>query len=70
MNCWANFNKQKGGFTLIKKSNYIFRGEKVSIQEHWTGEWEVFDSKSGHILFIVATKEKALEEYDRLNAST
>ena len=51
----------------MKKSNYIFRGEKVSIQEHWTGEWEVLESETGKILFLVATKEKALEEYDRLN---
>lgn len=51
----------------IKKSNYIFRGPKVSLQEHWTGEWEVLESETGKILFLVATKEKALEEYDRLN---
>lgn len=54
----------------IKKSNYIFRGPKVSLQEHWTGEWEVLESETGKILFLVATKEKALAEYDRLNSST
>lgn len=54
----------------MKKSNYIFRGNKVSICEHWTGEWEVLESHSGKILFLVATKEKALELYDRLNSSS
>lgn len=54
----------------MKKSNYIFRGQKVSICEHWTGEWEVLETDSGKILYLVESKEKALEEYDRLNSSS
>ena len=53
----------------MKKSNYIFRGKRVSVQEHFTGEFEIIDSNSGQILFLVANLERALEEYDRLNSS-
>ena len=51
----------------IKKSNYTFKGVNVSIREHWTGEWEIVDSTTGEILFIVSSKENALEKYDELN---
>lgn len=51
----------------VMKSNYTFTGSKVSIREHWTGEWEILDSATGKILFIVSTKERALEEYDKMN---
>jgi hypothetical protein len=51
----------------MKKSNYIFRGDKVSIAQHWTGEWKVIDSFTGKVIYLVADKDRALEEYDRIN---
>lgn len=53
----------------MTKSNYIFRGTKYSIKEHYTGEWEIIDNTTGQILFLVDNQDKALEEYDRLNSS-
>ena len=51
----------------VMKSNHTFKGAKVSIREHWTGEWEILDSSTGKILFLVSSREKALEKYDELN---
>lgn len=51
----------------MMKSNYTFRGVNVSIREHWTGEWEVIDSKTGELMYLVSCQERALEEYDKLN---
>ncbi|MBQ2264724.1 MAG: hypothetical protein II341_04895 [Oscillospiraceae bacterium] len=53
---------------MTKKSNYTFKGTNVSIREHWTGEWEVFDSKTGEILYLVKNQQRALEVYDELNS--
>ena len=46
-----------------------FKGPVVSIREHWTGEWEVLSTKRGELLYLVPTRERALEEYDRANDS-
>lgn len=27
-------------------SNHVFKGFNVSIQKHWTGEWEIIDTKT------------------------
>lgn len=52
----------------MKKSNYMFRGVNVSIREHWTGEWEILDSDTGEIKYLVKDKQRALEVYDELNS--
>ena len=44
-----------------------FKGPKVSIKEHFTGEWEVLDTQSGKLLYLVSSRERALEEYDKAN---
>ena len=53
---------------MTKKSNYTFKGTNVSIHEHWTGEWEILDSDTGKILYLVKNQQRALEVYDKLNS--
>lgn len=53
---------------MTKKSNYTFKGVNVSVREHWTGEWEILDSDTGEIKYLVKDKQRALEVYDELNS--
>lgn len=48
-------------------SNYVFKGAKVSMAEHWDGEnYMLIDNKTTEPI-LIGTREQILAEYDKRN---
>ena len=50
----------------MNKSNYIFRGQKVSMKQNWTGEYQLINNETG-VIICMGSLEAVQKEYDKMN---